>query len=407
MGTEFGGVRAQLRLASTDILNAHYLPSTLLLQENNLHIPVSNLSTDGHIRDAFNTMQYHRSMMNEYLCHNYVAQQILDTMESNSIARLGKPALPNKSRVSDHLSNRHKVLLSDQGSSAYQQWLSRSKSLDGFYRDYGRIDDRDDEVELESGDVTGYAVHSGTGTSAGSSKPPSHSYPQNHYHSDLDTVGAGDSHHHGPLEEIPYSSGDVTGYGGGDEHYYYEAEEHSSGKGLQLKDLFDLALTALAFLAFGLFILNLIMMCITGGQGTVIIMQTSTMTTTSTGAAREPLPFSFVTKDGSSTRTRRNIHSEELLNDMAYRVMLSIDKLMKLNESTDECLEYSLCQNNRYSRELNGHARIWLPIWSFGVSWLAGFQQEDRVGLLKASVLGLGNADCSHTFPSCPHLKHY
>lgn len=38
-------------------------------------------------------------------------------------------------------------------------------------------------------------------------------------------------------------------------------EEHETGKGLALKELFDLALTALAFLAFGLFIINLIMTC--------------------------------------------------------------------------------------------------------------------------------------------------
>lgn len=47
-----------------DILNAEYLPSTLLLEEaevdHALPHPLLNISTDGQIRDAFRTMHYHR-----------------------------------------------------------------------------------------------------------------------------------------------------------------------------------------------------------------------------------------------------------------------------------------------------------------------------------------------------------
>lgn len=49
-------------------------------------------------------------------------------------------------------------------------------------------------------------------------------------------------------------------YGHGHDHHH---DHHS--KSLAIKDLFDLALTALAFLAFGMFVLNLIMLCMTVG----------------------------------------------------------------------------------------------------------------------------------------------
>lgn len=44
---------------------------------------------------------------------------------------------------------------------------------------------------------------------------------------------------------------------GGDSH-----ESHSSSKEMGLKDLFDIALTTLAFLSFGMFILQ-VLMCVT------------------------------------------------------------------------------------------------------------------------------------------------
>lgn len=92
-------------------------------------------------------------------------------------------------------------------------------------------------------------------------------------------------------------------------------------------------------------------------------MQTSTMTTTSTGEARVP-PATTATSKGQ--RTKREVPSEELLNEMAYRVMTSIDRLMELNRptnDTDQCLQFSLCENNKYSRSMPGNTKIWLPIW--------------------------------------------
>uniref|UniRef100_T1HA96 Uncharacterized protein n=1 Tax=Rhodnius prolixus TaxID=13249 RepID=T1HA96_RHOPR len=427
-----------------DILNAEYLPSTLLLEEaevdHALPHPLLNISTDGQIRDAFRTMHYHRSMMNEYMCRNYIAEEILNEIEPADIARLGKPAKPTRKKAHPNHRPRQETLLRDQGSSAYKNWLTRSNVLNDIYRHYDHMLEYDEESvdELESGDVTGYAIHSG------GSRAPSSDYGGHHYHNDYGNGGSvgvgnkdgggsgphsggggggghhsggGGGHHsggggghysggHGSGSGGPPSGGDSPhsesgGTGFGDEHYYYEPEEHSHGKGLALKDLFELALTALAFLAFGLFVANVIMMCLMGSQGPTIIMQTSTMTTTSTGEARVP-PATTATSKGQ--RTKREVPSEELLNEMAYRVMTSIDRLMELNRptnDTDQCLQFSLCENNKYSRSMPGNTKIWLPIWSFGVSWLGAVHGENRMSLLKASVLGLGNADCSNAYPSC------
>ena len=68
-------------------------------------------------------------MMNEYLCRNYVAEQILNDMEPKIVQnRLGSPAEttspPSKSSKID-LSAVKESLLADQGSSHYKNWLAR------------------------------------------------------------------------------------------------------------------------------------------------------------------------------------------------------------------------------------------------------------------------------------------
>lgn len=80
--------------------------------------------------------------MNEYLCRNYVAQQILSDMGATSIARaddrLGSPAAAPKGSArreapGNHYGRPKKIdmsvikesLLADQGSSNYKNWLTR------------------------------------------------------------------------------------------------------------------------------------------------------------------------------------------------------------------------------------------------------------------------------------------
>jgi hypothetical protein len=81
-------------------------------------------------------------MMNEYLCRNYVAQQILSDLGAASIARadkrIGSPATVPKGSARTEAPGGHygrpkkidlsaikESLLADQGSSNYKNWLTR------------------------------------------------------------------------------------------------------------------------------------------------------------------------------------------------------------------------------------------------------------------------------------------
>ncbi|KAF6203831.1 hypothetical protein GE061_002166 [Apolygus lucorum] len=373
-----------------DILNAEYLPSTLMIEEAEIDNAAmkdnSNVSTEGRIRDAFDTMQFHRAKMNEYLCRSYIADEILSELQPKTVSRLG---IPSKKIYKNH--KPQESLLTDQGSSSYRDWLSRSTLLDDVYRHYDVMMDHEDSEasgteEVESGEVTGYAVQSG-GRKSPNWGPSIYGVGG----------GGGDFGGHGPGIGGHYQSHSPVEYpqehhGGGDEHhYYYQEEEH--GKGLAIKELFDLALTALAFLAFGLFIMNLIMTCLLGtNNGNTVV--TTMMTVTASGGAA-----------AHRGAEGRSLIDDNALNEMAYRVLTSVEELKKLykGQPGDDrgCFRYSLCQNNKYSRSLSGSKRLWLPIWSFGLSWLIGRLGEDRLSSLQASVLGLGDADCRNIFPTC------
>jgi hypothetical protein len=81
-------------------------------------------------------------MMNEYLCRNYVAQQILSdlgaTINARADKRIGSPAAMPKGSARTEAPGSHygrpkkidmsvikESLLADQGSSQYKNWLAR------------------------------------------------------------------------------------------------------------------------------------------------------------------------------------------------------------------------------------------------------------------------------------------
>jgi hypothetical protein len=73
-------------------------------------------------------------MMNEYLCRNYVAKQILSDMGvTRADSRMGSPAGALKDSHRSYSGRPKKVdltavkesLLADQGSSHYKNWLAR------------------------------------------------------------------------------------------------------------------------------------------------------------------------------------------------------------------------------------------------------------------------------------------
>lgn len=55
------------------------------------------------------------------------------------------------------------------------------------------------------------------------------------------------------------------------------------------------------------------------------------------------------------------------LNDLAYRVLSSVDTFLEHRDipTRNDCLEFILCDNNKFSKALNDNNKIWLPVWRY------------------------------------------
>ncbi|KAL0270982.1 UNVERIFIED_CONTAM: hypothetical protein PYX00_008235 [Menopon gallinae] len=316
--------------------------------------------------EALNTMTYHRSMMNEYLCRNYLANEIMDTVRNRTIdKRLGRPAM-NVRLARDSM-------MEDSGSEKYKDWLSRSTTLQDIYRHYEGMPEGDSlqgsqTAPIGDGDVTGYAFlgEKSVGHGLGDFGP---------------------SYHHGY------------------HHFeHFEDEYEHEEKGLKLKEIFDLALTAIAFLAFGAFVTEtmiygfgaqnqeaqmMIMSPVAGGNGIAFKSNVEGPTLPNTNARSIP---------------SRDV-SNDVLNEISKQVLTSIEALSVFDRDGGECLRRVLCENNKYARTLSGGQKIWLPLWSFGASWIAGkFAKPDNNVLLenlKAALFGFGDANCEKLYGKC------
>ncbi|XP_045469460.1 uncharacterized protein LOC123677064 [Harmonia axyridis] len=280
-----------------DFLSPEYMPTTLLMLENpisNKTIRFSNMTSvagfDGSLDKAIVTMGYHRQMMNEYLCRNYIAEQIVHDMSMSQInKRMGVishgPGLSTlQSAETKSIQN---GLLEDEGSSNYKNWLSKSTTLEDIYKHY-EMDKRSDAIKDEEEredeaydeQVLGYDyIHQ---------PKPTHS-PAKLGHSGegiFVSGGGGYPHPHPSSSGAGYFGGSSIGghsgggsYGGGHHPIIHEQVIHVPkhhhhikyvDKKEGLTELFEIALTALAFLSFGMFIVHVVM-CIS--------MTTNTTTT--------------------------------------------------------------------------------------------------------------------------------
>ncbi|XP_029162004.1 uncharacterized protein LOC114933541 [Nylanderia fulva] len=335
-------------------------------------------------------MDYHRKRMNEYLCHGYMAEEIFKEVSTPRVKR--RPESLPHDNVHNFIDNVtiHDKLLADEGSSKYKNWLQRTTTLDDIYRHYAphkklkkKQDVREDDIDEFDGDVTGFAMQA----------PAKMGFYRPSHEGDRSSSSSEHSYHYGPTFGHHHSD-----YGHHSDHffpsiheeYYYghDEEDHkpsySKGKELSIKDFFEIALTALAFLAFGLFIIHLLLNA-TSNSG---------MMMTTRRAKRNALPLSL-----SST-------SNEDLNDLSYRVLRSIEAIMIAEEDSGNCLRRILCEENQYSKETNDGRRIWVPVWSLGMSWLSGrvlhrTPWSAMLDSVKASILGLGGIDCASFYPGC------
>lgn len=55
----------------------------------------------------------------------------------------------------------------------------------------------------------------------------------------------------------------------------------------------------------------------------------------------------------------------EELNELAQRVLRSIEAVMVAQADHGNCLRRVLCEDNRHSRDTTDGRRIWIPVWRF------------------------------------------
>lgn len=133
-----------------DILNNNLMPASLIMLEEGVKSDVRNLSQqtldndfqcatrdkiqeeDGTLGNAFNSMGYHRKMINNFLCSKFIAEQILDEIQPKTVnKRLGvaKMSPQMEFMANNSLSHdggaRKSGMLSDEGSYEYKNWLAK------------------------------------------------------------------------------------------------------------------------------------------------------------------------------------------------------------------------------------------------------------------------------------------
>ncbi|KAL4706618.1 hypothetical protein ACJJTC_009030 [Scirpophaga incertulas] len=211
---------------------------------------------NGSIDAALSTLYYHRQMMNEYHCRNYVAEQILEEMGKDVLqSRAGKP-YQEPSHV-DVVMRRSQDLrndvLYDIGSANYQEWLNKVAAINANYR---RLYSSSTEVPIYNS-----TFYSGNGTqfldryeNYGASETTAFAEHEPFYH-DVAKYSGGYEYSAPPPPPPLYQ------HPASQEHEDY-AVEKDTHHGLGLSELFDISLTGIAFLSFGMFIMH-VLMCIT------------------------------------------------------------------------------------------------------------------------------------------------
>lgn len=80
--------------------------------------------------------------------------------------------------------------------------------------------------------------------------------------------------------------------------------------------------------------------------------------------------MSFPGRDQINIRLRRDIPTitqpdNVALNELARKILTSIEAAFVAMQDDGECLKKSLCENNKYSRTMQGSNKIWIPVWRY------------------------------------------
>jgi hypothetical protein len=128
-----------------DVLNENLMPATFLMLEGQELEPLSGRSDDielpnegnGTLADAsmeraYSTMGFHRKKIGEYLCSTFVAAKIIADVMPVAMGRGGgvkkitrRVGTVDEMSDNDMAMNPKEMMLYDQGSANYQNWLTK------------------------------------------------------------------------------------------------------------------------------------------------------------------------------------------------------------------------------------------------------------------------------------------
>lgn len=164
-------------------------------------------------------------------------------------------------------------------------------------------------------------------------------------------------------------------------------------KSIGLRDLFDIALTTLAFLSFGMFIIQVIMCIIMTKHSDQSVM----------------LPMEMATADGGEAETAElEVRVKRAINDfdprvrqaneIARRALRSFEGFIIAKDDEGQCLKKFICENNKFSRRARDIQKYLIPLVGVGLSWMSNrinrMPITSNLDHLQASIIGLGGGKC-------------